>query len=465
MEKEAPVKQLPLPPMVTDGWPIGSARLFAEDPIVFCEKYIPMMGGVFQIRSIFFPFISDFDKVVIVSDPEMVKHIMQDNNKNYVKSHGYKVLKVLLGEGLLTSEGDFWRKQRRLLQPGFHRDRLATFVQIMTEAGQELVDKWSALPIGTEVDVSKGMMEMTLDIVCRGMFSSDVSDAMDVVNREFDRANENLINRVINPFPLPYWMPLPSVQREKQGYDAIKQVVADIIEKRRKSTDDYDDLLAMLMEVEDADTGEKMSNKQIQDEVITIFLAGHETTAVALTWFMHCLEENPEVEEKLAEEEKRVLNGRTPTLEDLHALEYARMVVDETLRLYPPAWVIGRHTLGDDRLGDYHIPENTNCLIPVYYIHRDPKIWDEPLKFIPERFSKENAKGRHKFAYFPFGGGPRLCIGNNFALMEMQLIVPMLVRALKLRKSPGFEFRKEPLITMRPSPHMKMVLTGADPVS
>ncbi|MCF8461699.1 MAG: cytochrome P450 [Flavobacteriales bacterium] len=460
MEKEAPIQQLPMPPLVKDGWPIGSARLFAEDPIAFCEKYIPQMGGVFQIRSIFFLVIKEFEHVVLVTDPDMVKHIMVDNNKNYVKSYAYRVLKVLLGEGLLTSEGDFWRKQRRLLQPGFHRDRLATFVQIMTEAGQELVDKWSVLPKGTEVDVSTGMMEMTLDIVCRAMFSSDVTDAMEVVNREFDMANENLINRVTNPFPLPYWMPLPSVKREKQGYDAIKNVVADIIEKRRSSTEKYDDLLAMLMEVEDADTGEKMSNKQIQDEVITIFLAGHETTAVALTWMMHCLEENPEVEEKLAQEERRVLNGRTPVLEDLRQLEYTRMVIDETLRLYPPAWIIGRHSMGDDQLGGYHIPVNTNCIIPVYYIHRDPKNWHEPLKFIPERFDKENSKGRHKFAYFPFGGGPRLCIGNNFALMEMQLIAPMLVRAFKLRKPKGFEFKKEPLITMRPSPHMKMVLTS-----
>ncbi|MCF8465607.1 MAG: cytochrome P450 [Flavobacteriales bacterium] len=460
MEKERQKHQLPMPPLVKDGWPIGSARLFAEDPIAFCEKYIPQMGGVFQIKSIFFLVIREFEYVVLVTDPDMVKHIMVDNNRNYVKSYAYRVLKVLLGEGLLTSEGDFWRKQRRLLQPGFHRDRLATFVQIMTQAGQELVDKWSALPKGTEVDVSTSMMEMTLNIVCRAMFSSDVRDAMEVVNREFDLANENLINRVTNPFPLPYWLPAPSVKREKEGYNAIKNVVADIIEKRRSSKEKYDDLLAMLMEVEDADTGEKMSNKQIQDEVITIFLAGHETTAVALTWMMHCLEENPEVEEKLAEEEKRVLNGGTPVLDDLRELEYTRMVIDETLRLYPPAWIIGRHTLAEDQLGEYRIPNNTNCLIPVYYIHRDPKNWDEPLKFIPERFNKENSKGRHKFAYFPFGGGPRLCIGNNFALMEMQLIAPMLVRAFKLRKPKGFEFKKEPLVTMRPSPHMKMVLTS-----
>ncbi len=445
--------------MAKGKYPIGSAFDFVRDSLAFFEKSVPKYGGVFQIRSIFFPLIPDFDHMVIVADPDMVKHVMLDNNKNYIKSHGYKVLKELLGEGLLTSEGDFWRKQRRLMQPGFHRDRLASFVDTYVEFGQALVDEWSELENGAEVNVSKGFMEATLNIVSKAMFSSDVADAMEVVHHEFDYANEKMIKRITSPFPIPLWMPLPGVQREKRSYEAIKNVVSDIIDKRRKSTQKYDDLLSMLMEVEDADTGEKMSNQQIQDEVITIFLAGHETTAVALTWLMHCLDENPEVVEKLLEEEKRVLNGRTPQLEDLRSLEYTRMVIDETLRLYPPAWIIGRHALDDDQLGNYRIPKNTNCLIPVYYIHRDPKQWDEPNKFNPERFSKENSKGRHKFVYFPFGGGPRLCIGNNFALMEMQVIVPMVVRALQLSKSKDFQFKKEPLITMRPAPHMKMAVT------
>lgn len=451
--------QLKLPPLVKGKYPIGSAFDFISDSLSFFGKTVPKYGGIFQVRSIFFPLISGFDYMVIVTDPDMVKHIMQDNNKNYVKSHGYRVLKELLGEGLLTSEGDFWRKQRRLMQPGFHRDKLASFVDTYVEFGQALIERWSNVAGGTEIDVSSGFMEATLNIVSKAMFSSDVADAMEVVHREFDHANEKMIKRITSPFPMPLWMPLPGVQRERHSYEAIKKVVADIIEKRRNSDQKYDDLLSMLMEVEDADTGEKMSNQQIQDEVITIFLAGHETTAVALTWLVHCLDENPEVVEKLLEEEKRVLDGRNPKLEDLRALEYTRMVIDETLRLYPPAWIIGRHTLDEDRLGDYRIPKDTNCLIPVYYIHRDPKLWDNPEQFIPERFSKENSKGRHKFVYFPFGGGPRLCIGNNFALMEMQVIVPMIARAFKMTKPKGFTFKKEPLITMRPNPHMKMVLT------
>lgn len=447
-----------LPPSAEGETFIGSARDFANDPLAFFEEYIPKYGELFQIKSIFFRFISQFERVVIVSNPDMVKHIMQDNNRNYIKSFGYRVLKVLLGEGLLTSEGDFWRKQRKLIQPGFHRERLSSFVHIYADLGQELVDKWNQVEDGADVDVSKDFMVTTLNIVSRSMFSTDVADAMEVVNREFDYANERLIERIKNPFPMPLWMPLPNTVREKNSYESIKNVVAEIIEKRRSSNQKYDDLLAMLMEIEDADTGEKMSNQQIQDEVITIFLAGHETTAVALTWLAHCLDENPEVIEGLLEEEKKVLNGRVPTIDDLRSLEYTRMVIDETLRLYPPAWIIGRHSLGSDKLGAYDIPKDTNCLIPVYYIHRDPKHWEEPLKFKPERFSKENSKGRHKFAYFPFGGGPRLCIGNNFALMEMQVIIPMIVRAFKLNKSKNFKVKKDPLITMRPTPHMKMTV-------
>lgn len=452
-------EQLHFPPAAEGETFIGSAKDFATDTLGFIEKNIPKYGSIFQLKSVFFKFISHFETVVVVSDPEIVKHILQTNNKNYVKSYGYRVLKVLLGEGLLTSEGDFWRKQRRLMQPGFHRDRLSSFVKTYADMGEELVDKLEAMPDGKEVDVSQLFMETTLNIVSKAMFSTDVADALEVVNREFDYANERLIERIKAPFPIPLWMPLPGVIKERKSYSAIKQVVANIIEKRRSSTEKYDDLLAMLMEVEDADTGEKMSNQQIQDEVITIFLAGHETTAVALAWLMHRLDENPEVVTKLLEEEKRVLNGRKPELADLPQLEYTRMVIDETLRMYPPAWIIGRHALGPDKLGEYDILKNTNCLIPVYYIHRDPKYWDEPEKFIPERFTKEKSLARHKFVYFPFGGGPRLCIGNNFALMEMQTLVPMIVRAVNLAKQSDFVFKKDPLITMRPDPHMKMVLT------
>ncbi len=457
--------QLPLPPEALGGWPIGSAREFAADPLGFVSDNVPKFDGIFQVKSLFFKLSPYFDRMVVVSDPDMVKHIMQDNNRNYCKSYAYKVLEALLGQGLLTSEGDFWRKQRRLMQPAFHKERMNAFTSIMTDAGQELVDRWSKVEEGTEVNVSKDLMRMTLDIVCKSMFSADVSDAMDVVNREFDKANEMLIKRIMSPIKVPLWLPTPGNLNETRTYAAIKAVIADIIRKRRAGGGRYDDLLAMLMEMRDEDTGESMSDEQIQDEVITIFLAGHETTAVALSWLFYNLDAYPEVEQRLVDEEKQVLNGRAPLMDDTRTLTYARMVIDETLRLYPPAWVIGRHSLDEDQLGNYRIPPRTNCMIAVYQIHRDPKHWPDPERFIPERFAKENAQGRHKFVYFPFGGGPRLCIGNNFALMEMQFIVPMVLRNFKLRLPNGANYTKDPLITMRPHEDLRMVISRREAFS
>lgn len=444
------------PPIVKGHWFFGSLMYLTKDALNFITKFVPQHGDIFQLSFGFLKPLMGFRRVMVLSNPDYVKHIMQENNRNYRKSFGYEVLKLLLGEGLLTSEGDFWRRQRRLMQPAFHRDRLASFAKIMTDEGNEVLKKWNSLPDKSVINLSHDMMEMTLNIVCKAMFSTDVGDAIDVVNREFGVANEKLIRRITKPLKFPLWIPTPGNSREKQAYNAIRQVVAGIIEKRRNSRERYDDLMAMLMEAKDEETGEMMSDSQIKDEVVTIFLAGHETTAVALTWLFHCIEENPEVENKLLQEAKAVLNGRTPVLNDLPQLDYTRMVIEETMRLYPPVWIIGRRTLEDDVIDGYFIPKETNCLMPVYQIHRDDRFWEEPLKFKPERFSRENNKHRHKFVYFPFGGGPRLCIGNNFALMEMQLTVPMIVQHFHLHKPKNFKFKQDPLITMRPEPEMRM---------
>jgi cytochrome P450 len=439
-------------PYLKDGhWLFGAGLMFSKDPLFFINKYSTQYDGIFRIRTARF-----IEQIVIVTKPDYVKHILQDNNKNYQKSFGYKIMKLLVGNGLLTSEGDFWRRQRRLAQPGFHRERLASFNQIMVDEINELLKAWNQLPDGTEVNISKAMMEVTLKIVCKALFSTDVDDVTDTVSREFYVANESLIKRIIDPVKIPLWIPTPHNLKEDQAYKAIQGIVQQLIEKRRKSSERHDDLLAMLMEAKDEDTGEMMDNEQLKDEVVTLFLAGHETTAVALTWLFHCLDENREVEVKLLEEARNVLNGKDPELDDMRRLEYTRMVIDETMRLYPPAWIIGRNALEEDVIDGYRIPQNINTLIPVYQIHRNPEYWDEPLKFIPERFTKEKLKSYHKFVYFPFGGGPRLCIGNNFALMEMQLLVPMVVQQYQLRKPANFKFKQDPLITMRPNPDMMM---------
>ncbi len=444
------------PPIVKGPWPTGSLTLFAKDPIEFFMKYSPQYEGIYEVTSIFFRVATDFKQMMIITDPDYVKHILQDNNRNYRKSFSNEPLKLLLGKGLITSEGDFWRKQRRLIQPAFHRERLAAFAQIMTDECAALIKKWHALNDKSVVNLSHDMSEMTLRIICKAMFTADVDDAIELVNREINTANEKLVARVLNPMSIPLWVPTPANVREKHTYDAIRNVVSSVIDKRRKSNARHDDLMAMLMEARDEDTGEMMSDEQIKDEVATIFLAGHETTAVSLTWLFHCLDENPEAEAKLLQEAKTALNGRTPVIEDLKNLEYTRMVVEETMRLYPTVWSLGRQSYQDDVIDGWSVPEATNIFIPIYYIHRCEKYWPEPLKFIPERFNNENSKNRHKFAYFPFGGGPRLCIGNNFAMMEMQLMVPMIIQQFHLQKPENFKFKITPLITMRPDPEMQM---------
>jgi cytochrome P450 len=446
-------------PCVNEGhWLFGAGFTFAQNPLQFVADYSQKFDGIFRIRTA--PFAQ---QVVIVTKPDYVKHFLQDNNKNYEKSFGYKIMKLLVGNGLLTSEGDFWRRQRRLAQPAFHRERLASLNQIMVNEINALIQKWKQMPDGAVVNLSREMMQITLKIVCKSLFSSDVDDAIDTVDQQFHIANESLIRRIIAPFKLPIWFPTYSNIRERQAYSAIHQIVQKLIEKRRNSYKKYDDLLAMLMEAKDEDTGESMSDEQLKDEAVTMFLAGHETTAVALTWLFHCLDENRMVEQKLLDESNSVLNGKDPDISDLQQLDYTRMVIEETLRLYPPAWAIGRNAINDDILDGYRIPRGINVLIPIYQIHRDPRYWEEPLKFRPERFTKEKSRNYHKYLYFPFGGGPRLCIGNNFALMEMQLLVPMVIRHFSLRKPENFQFRQDPLITMRPNPDMMMKIYKRQP--
>ncbi len=433
--------KLKLPPAVKGNWLFGSGFNFALDPIGFLTKNGKDQGGIYLVPS-------RAKNIMVVQDPDLVKYMLQDNNKNFIKSFGYDVLAMLLGKGLLTSEGDFWRKQRRMAQPAFHKERLNAMVNSMVRCTQEYMEKLEAKR-GQEVDLSKEMSHVTLHIVATSLFSSNVEDVVDTVAREMDIAQELAIKRISNPFKLPVWIPTPGNLKERKSIARLDKVMLDIIEKRRKDPNKYDDLLQMLMEVKDEDTGEQMDDRQLRDECMTIFLAGHETTALALTWLWYTLDKNPSEIDKLRAEAKAVLQGNLPQVDDVMKLEYTRMAIDEGMRLYPPAWAIGRRTVEEDEIGGYRVPKGYNLIIPVYHIHHDPKIWDNPEGFNPERFRKGNLKDKHRFAYFPFGGGPRLCIGNNFALMEMQIVVAMMVTKFRFKHVDGHKVVLDPLITLR----------------
>ncbi|WP_207955942.1 cytochrome P450 [Rubrobacter marinus] len=391
----------------------------------------------------------------LLSRPEHVRHVLQENPKNYVK--GYDKVAVLLGNGLVMSEGSFWRKQRRLMQPAFHRKRLAGFAGVMVEETAAMLDAWEArASAGGALDVASEMTLLTQRIIVKTMFGTEVGEDGTRISHAFDAALKGIDTR----FVIPLWMtrlPLPANRRFERALSIIDEAVHRIVrERRRRGEEDGDDLLGMLMGARDEETGEGMSDRQIRDEVTTMYLAGHETTAVTLAWAWYLLSKNPEAARGMREEVGRVLGGRPPGVEDLKELLRTRAVVDETLRLYPPAWVVSRKAVGEDEIGGYPIPAGQIVFLSPYVTHRREDLWPNPEGFDPNRFAPANGEGRPRFAYFPFGGGPRVCIGNNFALMEATLVLAMVTQRFRLDLVPGRTVEPTPRGTLRPRPGVWM---------
>ena len=388
----------------------------------------------------------------IVSHPDDIKYVLQDNNRNYVKGRALGKAKVFLGEGLLTSEGEPWRRQRRLAQPAFHREHIERFATAMTAATAALLPRWQPLAeTGQPINVADQMMRLTLDIVSQTLFSTGLTAAeidsvaavMPIILRETDR-------RIRAPTTLREHLPLPSNRRFQAGLRQLDAIVYRIIADRRRLGGDRDDLLCLLMAARDEETGAAMDDSQLRDETMTIFLAGHETTANNLAWTWTLLSQHPEVRRRLQAELDQVLQGRTPGAADVPRLVYTRMVLDESLRLFPPAWAIARQTIEADEIGGYDIPADSGLILSSYVVHRHPTFWRNPEAFDPERFAPEQAKSQHRYAYFPFGGGPRLCIGNSFALMESTLVLAMISQHYDLNLWEGHPVIPETAFTLRP---------------
>ena len=389
-------------------------------------------------------------RIYFVNDAEYVKRILLDNVANYPKSVTYRNnLRPFLGDGLLISEGDFWKRQRRLAQPAFHLRRLKALAAAMAEAAARMSQSWQH---GQVIDVMTEMNAVTMDIVARTLFGADVSgdiaevgEAMSVLQEETGRVGLTAF------FDLPEFFTRPRGRRFRKAVATLDRIVNRIIAERRTSGETRDDLLSMLLEARDEDTGKGMTDKQLRDELVTLFLAGHETTAIALTWTFHLLGQNPRAEALLQTEVDEVLGERAaPTFDDLERLPYARMVADEALRLYPPAYVFSRRAAGEDQLGPYRMPAGAHIVISPYALHRRPDYWPEPDAFWPERFAPGARTDRPKLAYLPFGGGTRICIGNSFAMMEHAIVLAAAVRHWRLESIPGREIKTEPRITLRP---------------
>lgn len=428
------------------GHPVwGSQRDFQADPLRTFDAAARRYGDIVRFRS-------GPAHFYLITHPDDVKHVLQDNHPNYVKGPLNDLyLKPLLGDGLLTSEGGFWLRQRRLMQPAFHRQRLAQFGAVMADEAQATAARWRAwAERGEPFDVAEEMMRLTLTIVGKTLFSTDVSSTAGEVGPALALAQAHVNYRSTHLFSLPEAVPTPRNLRFRQARATLDHVVLDMIEARRASGEDHGDLLSMLLAARDEETGEGMSDRQLRDEVMTLFLAGHETTANALAWTWYLLSEHPAQARRLREELAHVLGGRAPTVADLPHLKYTAMVLDEALRLYPPAWTLSRSAVQADELGGYPVPARALITLCSYSTHRHPAFWDHPDAFDPERFAPERAAARPRYAYFPFGGGPRQCIGNNFALMEATLVLATLAQAYEVEVVPGHPIALEPLITLRP---------------
>jgi cytochrome P450 len=391
-------------------------------------------------------------RIYQVSAPTGVGRLLHDNHRNYSKDVAtFETLRLFLGNGLFTSDGDFWRRQRRLAQPAFHQRRVAAFGALMTDATLAMIERWhSRVSQDRPLDVADEFMRLTMEVATLALFSTSVQGDMDSIGSAITTLLDDVTFRFTFPFYPPLKVPTPRNRRFLAARATLDGIVYRIIAERRKRSNEHDDLLAMLMQARDEATGEGMSDRQLRDEVVTLFLAGHETTANALTWASYLLSTHVAVERRLRGEVDEVLQGRIPTAADLPRLPYTRMVIDETLRLYPPAWITNRRAIEADTVCGYRIPADATVSISPYVTHRDPTLWENPEGFDPERFTPERSAGRPHYSYFPFGGGPRQCIGKGFALMEATVVLALLTQRYELHLLPGRRVETEALATLRP---------------
>lgn len=440
------------PPGPAGGLILGSMRDIEKDSLGFFVNGARKFGDVYRFRMLFW-------KVVFINHPDAIQRVLQDNDHNYDKAtFDYDLIRPVVGNGLLTSDGDFWFRQRRLVQPAFHRKKLAGFADMITDEAAAMVDRWRAREASKPFKVTPEMTRLTLGIAGRAFFGLDLESEARQVGPAFTQVNQILQERFYSPL-VPLSWPTPMNRRFRAAMDQLHAVVNSIIEARRRQPAGEDDVLGLLLSARDPETGEGMDDHQIRDEVMTLMLAGHETTANALSWTLYLLARHPNVRAELEHELADVLSGRQPTVDDLAHLPLTDQVLHESLRLYPPAWAFSRRALAADRLGGYQVDQGTTVMISPYALHRHPTFWPDPETFDPSRFAPDAAEGRPRYAYIPFGGGPRLCIGRDFALMEARLVLGVLLQACRLDLPAGLTVDAEPLITLRPKGGLPMHLT------
>jgi len=420
---------------------LGNMAEFNRDPLAFVERCAREYGDVVLTRFLYVP-------AYFLSHPEHVEQVLTTGNRNFVKTVVQKspLFLRLVGNGLVTSEGEFWLRQRRLSQPAFHRERTAAYGARMVEEAERLLAGWRD---GEALDAHAEMTRLTQAIVVGTLFSSDVSAEADEIAEALGVIVEPFTRQATLKWVLDNRLPTPARLRFERAARRIDRVVYRLIGERRAAGVDTGDLLSMLLRAQDED-GARMTDEQLRDEVMTLFLAGHETTALTLTWAFYLLGLSPEAEARLHAELDEVLGGRAPATEDLPRLRYCEWVIKESMRLFPPVYGLGREAVRDCEVGGYHVPEGMQVFMFPWVVHRDPRWYDEPEQFRPERWGEEAAARLPRFAYFPFGGGPRVCIGNAFAMMEATLVLAAVARRFRLRLVPEHRVELLPAMSLRP---------------
>jgi cytochrome P450 len=437
-----------LPPLIK-GYPlVGNFFDVIRDPFEFMTRVLPGYGDVVRAR------VGPLE-FYIVSHPSDVEYVLRGNHRNFIKDVGTrKLLSAVLGQGLVTSEGELWRRQRRLAQPAFQMDQIQKYSTVMVDFARRMLEGWQA---GQKRNVHADMMRLTLEIVAQTLFTASVGDKAGRVGV----ALEALMKYWAGPGGLFSWwryMPTPGAVRFRRAIRELDGVILDTVAQRRAAGSGPEDLLSRFLNARDKD-GSRMSDRQLRDEMVTLLLAGHETTAVALTFCFYLLAKHPQADARLAAELDEVLAGELPAVEHLPRLRYTEWVVKEAMRLYPPVPNVGREALEDCEIGGYHIPKGSQIAVVQWMTHRDKRWYgDDVLEFRPERWDNDFAKKLPRCAYYPFVDGPRVCIGNHFAMMEAVLILAAVASRFRLELVPGQTLKILPSVTLRPKGGIHMIL-------
>lgn len=425
---------------------IGNAREFVQEPLHYLQNCASEYGDIMQISLGTTP-------IYMLSHPDYIEHVLVTQNKSYNKSRFTQRRKSLFGNGLIFSEGEFWLRQRRMMQPAFHQRRIATYSAAMVSLAQRMSERWHD---GETITLHEDMMQLSLEIVVKTLFDAETTGDVQQIGRTLDVLIEQVSAAAVRPIQFPDWVPTRGNRQYNAALAELNGIIQQIIREHRQREIENDDLLSLFLHIQDED-GTRMTDKQVRDEVVNLYIAGHETVALALSYTWRLLAEHPEVEAKLHSELDSVLDGRAPIMDDLRHLPYTEQVFTEAMRLFPPVWGIFRDCKSLDEIAGYRITPNTVVLMSPWVVHHDARFYSEPEEFRPERWEKQASQAIPRYAYFPFGGGQRLCIGNMFAMIEARLLLATLAQKWTFSLAPDNPFELIPSITIRPKHGIKVV--------